>query len=169
VPRPKLHNVQSRRAEALRHVPIVRGAALQGWRHAGVVVSAGWIFVLSLTLTCPAEAGGQDRGRVRPPDAIGCSRDELTVYTGRVTSYRRRPDRLTLVIRTDADTTERVVVRPPAGGDFTRVFRLRGGPFAGSDWNQIESSGGRPRAGLRAAVWVCANGPVLVDWDAPKE
>jgi hypothetical protein len=134
-------------------------------------MSSHWVVALALgAVSLAADTGvGQTPSRMRPPDAIGCSRDELTVYTGRVTSYRRRPDHLTLVIRTDADTTERVSVRPPAGGDFTRVFRLRGGPFTAGDWSQIELSPGRPRAGLRAAAWVCANGPVLVDWDAPKE
>ena len=116
-----------------------------------------------------SERGNQRSTRTRPPESIGCSRDELTVYTGRVTSYRRRPDRLTIVIHTDADTTERVVVRLPKGNELARAFRLRGQPFGAKDWEQIESSPGRARAGLRAAAWVCENGSVLVDWDAPRE
>src|SRR5262245_8133355 len=100
--------------------------------------------------------------RSAPPAAVGCPRDRLTSYTGRIVSYRRTPAALSLSIRTDWDTTERVRLAPPT---LDRL-RVAGKPFSTKDWAQVEASG-KPRPGLRATAWICDEGPPLIDWQPP--
>jgi hypothetical protein len=98
--------------------------------------------------------------RSAPPAAVGCPRDRLTSYTGRVVSYRRSTAVLSLSIRTDWNTTERVRLAPPA----LNRMRLAGMPFTTEDWTRLEMSPDEPRPGLRATAWVCDDGPPLIDW-----
>jgi hypothetical protein len=114
----------------------------------------------------PAVLPAQGGGRVRPPDAVTCPRDRLTVYTGRVLSMDRRRDSTSLVIATDWKTTERVTISHPDGGDPAVSFLMKGKPFAVSDWPAIATDG-KLRADARASAWVCGDGrnPVI-DWEA---
>lgn len=102
--------------------------------------------------------------RLAPAPPVSCPRDQLTSYTGRVISYRRTPEALSLTIRTDWDTTEKVRLAPPA----LDHLRLGGVPFTADDWVRIEGSPGHHRRELRATAWVCEDGrPPLIDWQPP--
>ena len=105
-----------------------------------------------------------DDERLRPPGQLTCPRDQLTSYTGRVVSFSRAAGRTTLRIRTDWETTERVIVQHPGTRDPSPRFLIGGEPFTSGDWVHIEDAGGHLRQGLRATAWVCTDGSVLVDW-----
>jgi hypothetical protein len=105
-----------------------------------------------------------DDERLRPPAQLTCARSQLTSYTGRVVSFSRAAGRTTLRIRTDWETTERVIVQHPGTRDPSPRFLIGGEPFTSGDWVHIEDAGGHLRTGLRATAWVCTDGSVLVDW-----
>ena len=105
-----------------------------------------------------------DDERLRPPGQLTCPRDQLTSYTGRVVSFSRAAGRTTLRIRTDWETTERVIVQHPGTRDPSPRFLIGGEPFTSGDWVHVEDAGGHLRQGLRATAWVCTDGSVLVDW-----
>ena len=95
--------------------------------------------LLALLLT-PLLAG---QGRLRPPEGVGCDRNELTSYTGVVTKFTRSETHVTLTIRTDEATTEQVKVPK-------------------------EKIGKRElRRGDRVTAWVCKSGAVTLVWAAP--
>ena len=108
--------------------------------------------------------------RVRPPEGFECPLDWTTVYIGSVTRLTRERDRTILDIRTDWDTTERVVVSHAGSDGPDRWFLLRGKPFAPDGWTAIESKPGQLRPGMRASAWVCLDrqNPV-VDWNPAAE
>jgi hypothetical protein len=117
-----------------------------------------------------AERASAQGGRVRPPAAITCDRNNLTVYAGKVLSYTRRSDRITLRIHTDSDTTETVTLRYPRGSSPARWFLLNGEAFGRGDWPKIESSKGRLNPNMHVSAWVCTDGrkPIL-DWQPQVE
>jgi hypothetical protein len=131
---------------------------------------AASVAALTLLPGAPSVPAQPRESRVRPPAAIDCPRDHLTLYGGKVTSYRRSLGRTLIRIRTDWDTSETVAIRHPGSDDPMRWFLLDGGPFGAADWPRIEQSQGRLRMGMRAAAWVCDDGrnPV-VDWQPPRE
>ena len=103
------------------------------------------------------------------PGTFSCDRNHLTVYTGVVTRYRRAVGQTTLRIRTDDDTTENVAVKHPGTDDPSPMFRMQGEPFTAQDWRTVELKKGTLRAGTRASAWVCDDGQVMVDWNAPSD
>jgi hypothetical protein len=110
------------------------------------------------------------RQRSAPPDIVTCERNNLTVYSGRVTSYSRTRARTALTVATDWDTTERVVIRHERGRKPSAQFLYAGRRFTPADWARIESAPGKLRAGVRASVWVCADKQnTIVDWQAAAE
>jgi hypothetical protein len=111
----------------------------------------------------------QEGARQRAPESFACDRNNLTVYTGVVRSYRRQTGSTTLTIRTDYDTTEQVSLTHTGTDDPSRLFRWQGEPFTPADWSRIESRKGVLREGTRASAWVCADGRVMVDWGVPSE
>ena len=111
----------------------------------------------------PGTAAGASAG------TFSCDRNHLTVYTGAVTRYRRATGQTSLRIRTDEDTTESVSLKHPGTDDPSPMFRMRGEPFTAQDWRTIELKKGTLRAGTRASAWVCDDGQVMVDWQAPRE
>ena len=115
-------------------------------------------------------AQGSEQRRTAPPENIGCSRDRLTSYEGRVLSYQRRQGRTTIRIRTDWDTTEQVTVRHPGTDNPSKWFLLRREPFRHRDWKFIEVSRNRLRPRMRANIWVCEDGSSnpVVDWQPPQ-
>jgi hypothetical protein len=123
-----------------------------------------WGLLLVPAVACAGAA--QSRGRQRAPEAFACDRNNLTVYTGVVSSYQRRVGTTTLRIRTDEDTTEQVSVKHPGTDDPSAHFRMMTEPFTPADWSRIESKKGVLRAGTRAAAWVCSDGGVMIDWGA---
>jgi len=123
-----------------------------------------WVLLLIPAVECADAEQGQ--GRQRAPESFACDRNNLTVYTGVVTSYQRRTGATTLRIRTDSDTTEQVTVKHPGTDDPSAHFRMMTEPFTPADWSRIESKKGVLRAGTRAAAWVCSDGGVMIDWGA---
>jgi hypothetical protein len=129
--------------------------------------------LLSAAVLSVSVAGGaffpqeQPQGRVMPPSALKCDRNELTLYDGRVLSYHRRRGSTYLRIRTNFDTTEEVTIRHPATDDPSKFYLLGGQPFTKSDWRRIERKSKVLRPGMRANVWVCRDNPTIqpiVDW-----
>jgi len=129
-----------------------------------------WVTVGALLLVAAVAGAGaaadQRGGRQRAPGSFDCDRNNLTVYTGVVSSYQRRVGTTTLRIRTDEDTTEQVSVKHPGTDDPSAHFRMMTEPFTPADWSRIESKKGVLRAGTRAAAWVCSDGRVMIDWGA---
>jgi hypothetical protein len=140
-------------------------------------------FIFSLILLCGASVPGvpargtgislqpQDErgGRIRPPDSLMCPRDDLTSFTGRVLSYTRTSQRLSIRVRTDEQTTERFTLRYNGKQSPALWFLLRAEPFKIEDWKLIEARQGRLRPGMRATVWVCNNGAQpVIDWQPPE-
>ena len=125
---------------------------------------------ISAALTLDAQTRrGQQPDRQRPPETFACRSNDLTSYTGTVVRYQRQTGQTTLTIRTDWETTETVTLRHPRSDDPSVFFRIQGRPFTGADWAAIERAKGVLRDGTRAAVWVCKDGKMQVDWLAPKE
>ena len=122
------------------------------------------------TLAGGAGSAALAEGRVRPPSALECPRDHLTLYSGQVRDYRRGAGRTELEIDTDWDTREQVAIEHPRGEDPSAWFLIEGAAFTAADWGRIEERPGRLRARMRAAAWVCDDGrnPV-VDWQPPRE
>lgn len=137
------------------------------------------VLALSLALGVAALAHGSVSAQQRQaapgtvagatPGTFSCDRNHLTVYTGVVTRYRRAVGQTTLRIRTDEDTAENVALKHPGTDDPSPMFRMKGEPFTTQDWRTIESKTGTLRAGTRASAWVCDDGQVMVDWQAPRE
>ena len=122
---------------------------------------------------CASRATGDERGsgRVMPPKAVTCDRNQLTAYSGRVTDYRRDPAATEITIHTDWDTVETVLVRHAGGDGPITHFLIGGEPFSQADWPRIESAPGRLIGGMRATAWECADGhtATLVDWRPASE
>lgn len=116
-------------------------------------------FVLLLGLSSLAAA----QPRFLPPQNVGCPRDQLTSYTGKVTAYSRTASEIRLAIDTDDDTTEKFVMKAP----FRMLFQRE--PFRDGDWAKIEEKQGRLKSGVRATMWVCEGGSQLLDWQPPRE
>jgi hypothetical protein len=132
------------------------------------------VVLAAVALLGTAAGGDQARGtqegaRQRAPGSFTCDRNDLTSYTGVVRDYRRGTDSTALTIRTDFDTTERVLLKHPGTDDPSRFFRMQGEPFTSADWSRIESKKGVLREGTRASAWVCADGRVMVDWGVPSD
>ncbi|HEX8456151.1 MAG TPA: hypothetical protein VF656_02420 [Pyrinomonadaceae bacterium] len=106
-------------------------------------------------------------GRLMPPPALQCDRNELTSYDGRIIAYRRRRGSTFLRIRTNFDTTEEVTIRHPGTDDPSKFYLLNGRPFTKSDWRRIERRNKILTKNMRANVWVCRDNPSVqpvVDW-----
>lgn len=107
----------------------------------------------------PEAEPAASRGRLAPPAAVRCDRNELTSYTGKVSKYRRQSSKTTLVIETSADTVETITITDPI-----RSYLVNGTPFTAADWNRIELRKGALRPGMSAIAWVCSGGETVVDW-----
>lgn len=105
-------------------------------------------------------------GRMMPPAAVSCDRNQLTSYSGVVTAYQRQQGVTRLSIHTDWDTDESIELHHPGTDDPSHRFLLSGRPFNASDWQHIESAPGILTVGMRATAWVCRDGenPTLIDW-----
>jgi hypothetical protein len=113
-------------------------------------------------------AHSQERaGRIAPPPILKCDRSDLTLYDGKVVTYRRRKGSTFLRIRTSFDTTEVVTLRHPGTDNPSKFFLLNGEPFTISDWRRIERRKNVLRPAMHANVWVCRDNPAIqpvVDW-----
>jgi hypothetical protein len=108
------------------------------------------------------------RERQAPPPDISCERDQLTSYTGRIVAIERGDRQFSLVIDTDWDTRETVLLAHECEGP-ERHFLLNREAFTDEDWALILDESGQPAPGLRATAWVCQDGrtPTVVEWHAP--
>jgi hypothetical protein len=103
--------------------------------------------------------------RLRPPASLKCTRDHLTAFQGRILSYTRGKQDISLRVRTDEETTETFSLKWAASETPETWFLLRGEGFKAGDWKLIESGPGKLVDGTRIIVWVCDDGskPVF-DW-----
>lgn len=112
----------------------------------------------------PAPAPVARGGRLAPPEAVTCDRNQLTSHSGRITRYKRTKGKTVLVMDTSADTVETLTVTHPGTDDPSRFYLLEGQPFTKNDWAKVEKRKGELRPNLSAIAWVCTNGPTVIDW-----
>lgn len=113
-----------------------------------------------------ATAAGQ--GRLRPPENVGCDRNQLTAYQGKVRQYVHNRSQVAVEIQTDEETVERVVLPLKAGRTAESRFLWEGAVFQPRHWKDLEAEPGKLKAGMRVIAWVCADGgPPLLDWRPP--
>ena len=115
-------------------------------------------------LVVPSQAHAQER-RLAPPEGVKCDPNHLTSFTGKILSYRRKPGRVWLRMRTDEETTESFTLRFRKSEDAARWFLLKGEPFKQTDWAMIERRRYSLRPRMHATVWVCDDGSnPIIDW-----
>src|SRR5688572_21106726 len=114
--------------------------------------------------SAPAGASASRGGRLAPPAAVTCDRNQLTSYTGKVKSYKRQQGKTVLVIETTSDTTERVTLVHENTDDPARFFLIDGTPFSVRDWSRVEARKGELHPNMSAIAWVCSNGENVIDW-----
>jgi rhodanese-related sulfurtransferase len=124
------------------------------WSTAGLPTEA------TQEMAAPASRGG----RLAPPAAVTCDRNQLTSYTGKVKSYKRQHGKTVLVIETSADTIETVTLAHDKSGDPSRFYLIHGTPFTSRDWSRIERRKGELLPNMSAIAWVCSNGRNVIDW-----
>ncbi len=103
-------------------------------------------------------------GRIAPPAAVSCNRNDLSLYAGKVASYSRSRGKTVIVIDTTSDTREKVTLRHPGSDDPSRFFLIHGTPFTERDWNRIEARRGKLRPDVTVFAWICDNGATVIDW-----
>ena len=134
------------------------------------------IFLLAMLTVSMAGACvySQERGgRIMPPSNLKCDRNNVTLYDGKVLTYRRRKGSTFLRVRTSFDTTESVTLRHPGTNDPSMFYLINGEPFTKNDWKRIEKGTKNLKAGMRANIWVCRDNPDIqpvIDWrtEAPQ-
>ena len=127
-----------------------------------ILVSA--LVIGSIGVGAHSQEGGR---RIAPPSALKCDRSDVTLYDGRVLTYRRRKGSTFLRVRTSFDTTEVVTIHHRGTDDPAAFFLLNGEVFGRSDWRKIERRKGVLRPGMRANAWVCRGNPAIqpvIDW-----
>ena len=108
------------------------------------------------------------QGRVRPPQNVGCERNDLTVYQGKVRQYARDSKQVSLTIDTDEKTVERIMLKLAGARTAESRFLWAGVPFRTQHWKELETPEGKLKAGITVIAWVCTNGgPPLLDWQPP--
>jgi rhodanese-related sulfurtransferase len=149
-----------------QHHGFERVAVLHGgypaWKDGGFPTEA--IQTVEFEESNPGGASASRGGRLAPPAAVSCDRNQLTSYAGKVKSYKRQRGKTVLVIDTSADTTERVTVLHKGTDDPSRFYLINGTPFTYRDWNRIERRKGQLLPNMSAVAWVCSNGMTIIDW-----
>jgi hypothetical protein len=127
--------------------------------------------LLSVASGLPAqEARMASEGRLRPPGALECDRNQLTSYSGHVSGYKPGAASTWIEISTDEDTVEAITVDHAGKPDASARYLLRGETFTAQDWTKIETAPGKLVADMRAVAWVCLDGKTapLIDWQPPQ-
>ena len=141
-------------------------AALQGgypaWKDAGLPIEV--IQTVEFAEGTPGGASASRGGRLVPPAAVSCDRNQLTSYAGKVKSYKRQRGKTVLVIGTSADTTERVTLLHKGTDDPSRFYLIAGTPFTSRDWSRVERRKGELHPNMSAVAWVCNDGTSIIDW-----
>lgn len=106
--------------------------------------------------------------RIAIPDIKGCSRDQVTFYKGKVLLFRRSTKSTEITVRTEWDTTEKLVQR---NNDNSIEFRFQGRPLKDEGWKQIDRLLSAHPEKVRATVWVCNRADKeeirIIDWEPP--
>jgi rhodanese-related sulfurtransferase len=133
------------------------------WKEAGLPTEV--IQTVQFDESAPASAStSRGGGRLAPPAAVTCDRNQLTSYTGKVKSYKRQRGKTVLVIDTTSDTTERVTLVHKETDDPSRFYLIDSTPFTSRDWIRIERRKGELHPNMSAIAWVCGNGTAIIDW-----
>lgn len=113
-----------------------------------------------------SEQDGDRAGRLRPPASLKCDRNQLTSYSGVVTSFRQLRGRTTISLRTDWDSTETFTLRHARRNRTPyELMLLRAEPFTQQDRAEVFTSNGRIKPNMRVNVWVCEDGTnPVIDW-----
>ena len=146
---------------------------------AGLTIALGY-FLLSMSCLRPTTQPQTEQGRPasrieapRPqkdrtaiPEIKGCTRDQTTFYRGKVLSFRRMPTAIEITIRTEWDTTEKLVQSTKTS---PVEYRRQDHPISGSEFKQIESRLKDHPAKVHATVWVCqinnSQAVKIIDWN----
>lgn len=150
-------------AKLLRNLGFERVAVLTGgypaWVEAGLPTESN-------RASAPAAETprGGAHGRLAPPAAVSCRRDDLTSFAGAVVSREAKDDRTVIVLKTSAGTRERVTVEHEGRQDASAAFLFEGSPFLPRHRERIEDGSGSLREHLSAVAWVCGDGRTWVDW-----
>ena len=122
----------------------------------------------SPTNTETAQRPGRGDGKVAVPEIKGCSRDQTSFYKGKVLSFLRNEKSVEITVRTEWDTTEKLV---QANADNSIEFRLKGRPIKDDEAKSIESLLSDNPQQVGVTVWVCNPGDKqqikIIDWDPP--
>lgn len=107
--------------------------------------------------------------RVAAPEIEGCSREQTTFFSGEVRSFKRTKDSLEITIRTDWNTTAKLV-QPEKSPEV--IFRRGEQKLADEELRELESALLRDESQYRATVWVCRVGDQkiikLIEWSEGK-
>ena len=122
--------------------------------------------LLGLTLVILTTSALARGGRLAPPAAVSCDRNQLTSWTGVVSGYERNRGSTQIQVDTDAETVEKITLEHPGSKDPSGQFLLLGEPFKKSDWKKIEIRRGMLNPGMRATVWLCEDDEfqAIIDW-----
>lgn len=127
------------------------------WKEAGYPIAADRTVQFEQGQPAAPEAKPGAAGRLAPPEAVRCDRNQLTSYAGTVQRYERSAGTTVLVIETSAGTTETVTLHHEGSDDPSPLFLVDGKPLNEKDMSRL-------KAGLSAVAWVCADGSAIVDW-----
>jgi rhodanese-related sulfurtransferase len=145
-----------------QHVAVLHGG-YPAWKTAGLPIEAIQTEAVEFEESAPTGATAT-RGRLAPPAAVSCDRNNLTSYAGKVKSYKRQKGKTVLVIDTSAGTTETVTLVHKNSDDPSRFYLVEGTPFTSRDWSRIERKKGELHPNMSAVAWVCSNGTSIIDW-----
>lgn len=122
----------------------------------------------SPTKSQAAQKPNRSDSKIAIPEIKGCSRDKTSFYKGKVLFFLRNEKSVEITVRTEWDTTEKLV---QANADNSIEFRLKGRPLKDDESKQIESLLSRNPQQVSVTVWVCNPGDKeqikIVDWDPP--
>jgi rhodanese-related sulfurtransferase len=142
-------------ASILANHGVLRVAALVGgtkaWKTAGLPLD---VAPPDPELVREQAPPARSAGRLAPPSAIPCDRNFVTVYNGKVTSFRRTKKSMSITIATDYATKETVTATSP-------IWLVNGEPMKTADWKRRGIG-----QGGRANVWFCSTVPQrpVIDW-----
>jgi hypothetical protein len=116
--------------------------------------------------TSTARPSSPQKDRTAIPELKGCTRDQTTFYRGKVLLFRRTPKSIEITIRTEWDTTEKLVHSTETN---PVEYRLQNHPISAAEFRQIESRLKDHSDEVRAAVWVCQINDSqhirIIDWE----
>lgn len=116
-----------------------------------------------LMLIVTAGTGLAQGGRLGPPAAVTCDRNDLTSFTGEVVKYYRKAGYIKLTIKTDEGTRETVELR------MWDTLLLNAAPMKADEWPKVEQREGKLKPGVRATAWICTGGKPVLDWQPPAK